>query len=65
MQAENDGPRVKRRPDDARGVIVGELIGRHVAQSGGSSDLLMTVLMVASMFGVIYFLMIRPQRKQQ
>lgn len=44
---------------------MGELIGRQVAQAGGSSDLVMTVLMVASMFAVIYFLMIRPQRKQQ
>ena len=35
------------------------------AQAGGGSDLILTGLMFVGMFVVVYFLMIRPQKKKQ
>ena len=42
-----------------------EFVHIVVAQSGGSADLYSTILMFGAMFAIIYFMMIRPQRKQQ
>lgn len=43
---------------------MGETVQSVVAQAGGGFDISFVLMMVA-MFAVVYFLMIRPQRKQQ
>jgi preprotein translocase subunit YajC len=35
------------------------------AQAGGGDDLFLTAIMFLGMFAVVYFLMIRPQKKQR
>lgn len=43
---------------------MGETVQSVVAQAGGGFDASFLIMMVA-MFAIVYFLMIRPQRKQQ
>lgn len=43
---------------------MGETVQSVVAQAGGGFDVSFLLMMVA-MFGIVYVLMIRPQRKQQ
>lgn len=44
---------------------MGEVVQSVVAQAGGGQDTLSFVLMMGAMFAIIYFMLIRPQRKQQ
>src|SRR5580704_6715597 len=40
-------------------------VSMQFAQSAGSSGILSTLLMFGAMFAILYFILIRPQQKQQ
>ena len=44
---------------------MGEVIQSAVTQAGGGAEFVNFVIMMAAMFGILYFMLIRPQRKQQ
>jgi preprotein translocase subunit YajC len=44
---------------------MGEVIQSVVTQAGGGAEFVNFVIMMAAMFGILYFMLIRPQRKQQ
>lgn len=44
---------------------MGEVIQNVVTQAGGGAEFINFVIMMAAMFGILYFMLIRPQRKQQ
>lgn len=44
---------------------MGEVVQSIVSQAGGGQDLVSFIVMMAAMFGILYFMLIRPQRKQQ